>query len=117
MKPLERQGSIFSHLEPTRPGEVFQTLALAGGTRVERIISHGQATPQGEWLFQATDEFVLLIAGSAAVLFENEREPRVLAAGDWLNIPSGVRHRVERTHPGEATIWLAVHMSAASIES
>jgi len=32
----------------------------------------------------------------------------VLTAGDYLNIPAYIRHRVEWTAENEETIWLAV---------
>jgi len=53
---------------------------------------------------------VLLVAGSAAVEFEDEAEPRRLSVGDYLFIPSGRRHRVAWTDHALPTVWLAVHV-------
>lgn len=92
--------------------EYFETLVSAPDVRIERIISHGQATPAGEWYDQDRDEWVLLLKGSAALLFEGESESRALSVGDYLLIPAHVRHRVEWTAPGKTTIWLAVHMQS-----
>lgn len=79
------------------------------GARLERIVSRGQATPDGEWYDQDANEWVVLLRGAAALRFEDEPEPRVLGPGDWLDIPAHRRHRVEWTAPDEPTIWLALH--------
>ena len=51
-----------------------------------------------------------MVAGSAAVQFEDESEPRQLGPGDYLLIPAGRRHRVARTDAGQPTVWLAVNI-------
>ena len=51
---------------------------------------------------------MLLLAGAARLRFADEAEPRVLAPGDWLDIASHRRHRVDWTDPGRATVWLAI---------
>jgi cupin 2 domain-containing protein len=75
----------------------------------ERIVSTGRTTPAGEWFDPDRDEWVVLVAGAAEVLFEGEAAPRRLAPGDWLRIPAHARHRVTRTDPDRPTIWLALH--------
>ncbi len=102
-------GNLLADLPDASLGEVFQPLLEQDGVRIERIVSHGQATPEGEWYDQGCDEWVLLLSGSARLLIEGETEPRVLANGDHLLLPAGCRHRVEWTDPGRPTIWLAVH--------
>ena len=69
---------------PTAPGaaELFDVLVADGNVRIERIVSTGQATPEGEWYDQAQDEFVLLVAGAARLRIAGESEDRVLTAGD-----------------------------------
>jgi cupin 2 domain-containing protein len=52
---------------------------------------------------------VLLASGSAELLFEGERAPRRLEAGDYIHIPAHARHRVAWTDAEQPTIWLAVH--------
>ena len=91
--------------------EAEQTTALVANEnlRIERIVSTGQASPPGFWYDQAWTEWVLLVAGSAGLLFEGEAEPRVLRAGDYLLIPPHRRHRVEWTDVEHPTLWLAVH--------
>ena len=77
--------------------------------RIERIVSTGQASPPGFWYDQDRPEWVIVLAGSAAVLFESETTPRTLKRGDYLHIPAHARHRVEWTDKNEPTIWIAVH--------
>lgn len=88
--------------------ERFTELLARPGARIERIVSMGQATPPGEWLDQAWDEWVLLVDGAARLAIEGEGE-FPLARGDYVLIPAHARHRVEWTDPLRATIWLAVH--------
>jgi cupin 2 domain-containing protein len=94
------------------PEEVVDILLRRPGLRVERIVSTGQATPDGEWYDQESDEFVLLVAGAARLRIEGEHEDRALEEGDWLCLPAHCRHRVTWTRAEPATIWLAVHCGA-----
>ena len=89
--------------------ELFQTLAESGGTRIERIVSDGHATPPGEWYDQGWDEWVLLVSGRATLRFDGDDTPLILKPGDHVMIPAGCRHRVEWTDQEQKTIWLAVH--------
>lgn len=96
---------------PDSPDEIFETLLEKSGIKIERIISSGQATPAGEWYDQAGDEWVVLLSGSAGLLIEGEISPHRLAAGDYLLLPAGCRHRVEWTDPAVKSVWLAVHLA------
>ena len=89
--------------------ELFTTLAARGGARVERIVSTGQASPDGFWYDQAWDELVLLVQGAAGLRFAAEAAERRLGPGDWVLIPAGARHRVDWTQAEPPTVWLAVH--------
>ena len=80
--------------------------------RIERIVSHASASPPGFWYDQPWAEWVTVLSGSAALLLEGEAKPRILSAGDHVTIAAGVRHRVEWTEAGRATVWLAVHYAA-----
>jgi cupin 2 domain-containing protein len=91
-------------------GERFEDLLARPGVRLERIVSSGQSTPPGEWMDQAWDEWVLLVAGRAGLTLEGEA-PLTLAPGDWLLIPAHRRHRVDWTET--PTVWLAVHLDGA----
>ena len=104
--------NILTDLPPALSAEAFDTIVETDSIRIERIVSNGQATPDGEWYDQEQDEWVLVLAGSAGLLFEGEQEPRRLVAGDQTLIPGGSRHRVAWTDPNVNTVWLAVHFAA-----
>lgn len=89
--------------------EVFETLLARPATsfELERIVSHGQATPAGEWYDQAWEEWVLLLQGQAELGWADGSRTR-LGTGDSLLIEAHRRHRVEMTSPD--CIWLAVHI-------
>lgn len=91
--------------------EATDVLARAGAARVERIVSTGHATPPGQWYDQGWDEWVAVLRGWADLMLEGEAAPRRLGPGDWLLLPAGCRHRVERTAPDAPTVWLAVHLA------
>jgi cupin 2 domain-containing protein len=93
--------------------ERLDELVRAGGVRIERIVSTGQATPPGEWLDQAWDEWVVLLSGGAGLLIEGDSAPRRLSPGDWVFLPAHQRHRVEWTATAEPSVWLAVHLGLA----
>lgn len=93
--------------------ELFDVLVEHDGVRIERIVSSGQATPEGQWYDQARDEFVLLVSGAARLRIEGEAEDRPLAPGDWLLLPAHCRHRVTWTQSEPVTIWLAIHYDTA----
>jgi cupin 2 domain-containing protein len=105
--------NILAGLPPALSGEALETIVETDSVRIERIVSNGQATPQGEWYDQERDEWVLVLAGSAGLLFDGAQEPQRLVAGDWALIPAGCRHRVNWTDPAVKTVWLAVHFVAA----
>jgi cupin 2 domain-containing protein len=101
-------------LVPSSPGsrdETFEELLRGGRFRLERIVSTGQATPEGQWYDQETDEWVVVLAGASRLRFEDEPEPRDLRPGDHVHIPARRRHRVEWTDPERPTIWLALHFT------
>ncbi|WP_395666161.1 cupin domain-containing protein [Methylocella sp.] len=89
--------------------EDFAPLVARPGLRIERIVSHGQATPEGEWLEEPYAEWAVLLCGRAGLRFEGADEPLALKPGDHLLIEAGRRHRVEWTDPSQPTVWLAVH--------
>lgn len=87
--------------------ERFEPLLLGpGGLLVERIVSHGQTTPEALWHVQDHDEWVTVLEGEAVLGFEGGTRAR-LRCGDQYYLPRGLRHRVEYT--SSPCIWLAVH--------
>ena len=102
-------GNIFANTPDRIPDEWFEDILKAETVRIERIVSQGHSSPKGFWYDQDTNEWVILLKGSAGLAFETEDEPLVLSPGDYIDIPAHVKHRVEWTDPEEETIWLAVH--------
>jgi cupin 2 domain-containing protein len=106
---MSLSGNLFADPPGDATQEQFTELLHAPSVRVERIVSHGQASPPGFWYDQDWAEWVVVLGGSAVLLLEGEAAPRKLARGDYLHIPAHRRHRVEATDSAEPTIWLAVH--------
>ena len=100
--------NLYADLPDADAGEVFETLVGAPGVRIERIVTHGQTKPAGEWYDQEQREWVCLLRGAARLRFA-DGEVVELAPGDWLDIAARRRHRVEWSSPSETTVWLAVH--------
>src|SRR5689334_19982076 len=92
-------GNVFSNISPQGTHEQLTELLRAPALRVERIVSHGHASPPDFWYDQEFGEWVLLLEGAAVLRFENEPEPLRLGAGDFVLIPSRQRHRIEWTDP------------------
>ncbi len=90
--------------------EHFTELLARPGCRIERIVSTGQASPEGYWYDQGQTEWVLLLQGAAGLRFEDEAQARVLKAGDVVEIAPHRRHRVTWTQAVPPTVWLAVHL-------
>jgi len=103
-------GNLLAGIDPSASAELFEDLLRLPGVRIERIVSTGQASPPDFWYDQGWAEWVLVIAGSAAVQFEDEAELRALGPGDYLFIAPNRRHRVAWTDMGQPTVWLAVHI-------
>jgi cupin 2 domain-containing protein len=101
--------NILAGLPPALSGEIFETIVQSDSVHIERIVSNGQITPQGEWYNQERDEWVLVLTGSADLLFDGAETPQRLGTGDYTLIPAGCRHRVTWTDPAVKTVWLAVH--------
>ncbi len=101
--------NLFSCLPVNTAEESFDELLNVPGLRIERIVSHGQASPPGFWYEQAWDEWVLVVQGEAQLQIDGESGVRMLAKGDHCWLPAGCRHRVASISQHEPTIWLAVH--------
>jgi len=104
-------GSLVSGLPPRpRAGEVTETLCEQPGVRIERIVSTGQVTPDGQWYDQDSDEWVLVVKGSARLRIDGEAQDRELGEGDYMFLPAHCRHRVAWTQSEPPTVWLAIHI-------
>ena len=100
--------NLFADLPQHLPDELVTTLLDAANVRIERIVSHGHASPEGFWYDQDQHEWVVVLKGAARLRFEGDEQPVEMKPGDFVNIPSHKKHRVEWTTPDEPTIWLAV---------
>ncbi|WP_300667285.1 cupin domain-containing protein [Desulfoluna sp.] len=103
-----KTSSLFESIPTELPEELFTILAKGRGVTIERIISMGHASAEGDWYDQETHEWVLVVKGEARLQFEGEEE-RPLREGDHLLIPAHARHRVVWTPDDRETIWVAVH--------
>ena len=103
---------LFDALPAKSDAEEFTELLARPGLRIERIVSTGQASPPGFWHDQPDGEWVLVVQGEASLRFADEDQPRTLQAGDFIEIAPHRWHRVEWTHPEQATVWLAIHYVA-----
>ena len=104
-------GNLYSMIPKKLKQEQFTELVGTENLRIERIVSRGQACGADDWYEQQEAEWVLVLAGSARLAFEDEAEPRALSPGDYVYIPPRKRHRVDWTDPDAPTVWLAVHFS------
>ena len=102
--------NLFHDIPSPLPEELLTTLLSTGPVRIERIVSHGHASPEGFWYDQDQSEWVVVLKGAARLRFEDESSPHELRSGDFIHIPAHRRHRVEWTTPDEPTIWLAVFL-------
>lgn len=98
--------NIFDRIPEKASQEIFTELLTAENVRVERIVSFGHISPEGFWYDQPENEWILLLEGWAQLRLEDRLVE--LASGDYLNIPSGTKHRVEKTSENGRTVWLAV---------
>jgi cupin 2 domain-containing protein len=85
-------GNLLVDIPAILPVELAETLAENRHVRIERIVSHGHASPAGFWY--------------ARLRFEDQTLD--MKPGDFVNIPAHEKHRVEWTTPDEPTVWLAV---------
>ena len=91
--------------------EFLENFVERPGFKLERIVSHGHRTPEGEWYDQNQDEWVVLLSGSAKLRMEGQEELIDMQPGCYLTIPAHVRHRVEWTDETRETVWLALHFN------
>lgn len=108
---MPTRGNLFQQLPAAAVDEHVTTLLRRSDVRIEHIVSHGQASPEGFWYEQAEDEWVFLLRGDALLGFADGRRVS-LAEGDWLLIPAGCRHRVEAT--SRPAVWLAIFLATAA---
>ena len=107
--------NLFANVPNHAHEELTDVLIKNRSVRVERIVSTGQSSPDGFWYDQTETEWVVLLSGEASLQFENRTGLINLKQGDFIEIPAGVRHRVDSTSKAEATIWLAIFYDSRSM--
>ena len=104
--------NLFAKIPMNLKDEYFENILRGEDFFLERIVSEGQTTPKGTWLCEETNEWVLLLSGSAKLQFKSGDNIQALHPGDHITIPAGTYHRVAWTEQNEKTVWLAIHYSA-----
>src|SRR5690349_11623273 len=102
-------GNLFSAAACGPGTEHVSALVATERVTIERIVSRAYVSPPDFWYDQEFAEWVVVLAGSAGIEFAGEKEPRTLVAGDYLDIPAHIRHRIAWTAADRETVWLAVH--------
>ena len=64
-------GNLYRDLAPDAAGERFDQLVAQQGVTIERIVSTGQASPDGFWYDDPRAEWVVLLAGFLPRQFVN----------------------------------------------
>ncbi len=108
MKEACREGFFACPETVQAPGapELAETfLQGACPVRVERIVSFGHATPEGEWYDQDEDEWCLVLEGWGRIAFGDGREI-TLGRGRSCLLPRHLRHRVAAA--SSPCVWLCV---------
>ncbi len=105
---MPKKYNVFSKLLDASNKEIFEKLAFSKRALVERITSFGQSTPKGKWLTQTKNEWVILLSGSATLVFMGKK-PLKLRPNDYVFIPSGCKHRVHSTNKKQKSVWIAFH--------
>lgn len=103
--------NLLQDLPEDMQDEVFETLIKTKDIRLERIVSKGHVTPEGEWYDQHQHEWVTILSGWARLVFA-EDDDVLLQPGDHLIIPPHKLHRVAETDGSRETVWLALHYTA-----
>mgnify|MGYP000220688288 CR=1 FL=1 len=99
--------NFLSQLPQDTTQEHFESLISTKQTRIERIVSFGQISPDTGWYDQDEHEWVIVLEGSGTIEFEDGTST-TLNKGDYLNITAHTKHKVTYTAVNQPTIWLAV---------
>lgn len=97
--------NLYDYAVPAAGRENMVTLLQNKRVRIERIVSNKAAT---QWYDQEEDEWIVLLKGSATIVFEDDTVQ--LEAGDTLLLEAHRRHRVVQT--SEDALWLTVFYQA-----
>ncbi len=107
----DEPGNLLTAIPAHLPDELVNVLLQHKDLRIERIVSRGHSSPAGFWYEQTEHEWVMLLQGEAVLRFEDGNRQIKLTGGDYLNIPAGCRHRVEKTSQDPDAVWLAIFVA------
>lgn len=96
--------NFFNISKPREGEESITELLQTKNVTINRIASNRLS--DGSWYDQEEDEWLMLVAGAALLLLDNEEVH--LKAGDTLFIPAQQLHKVVST--SEDALWLTVHI-------
>ncbi len=103
-----KKKNIFGNIPGKLSKELSNKILSKKDIKIVRIISKKHITPKGKWYNQSKNEFVLLLKGSAKLTFikDNKTKTLKMKKGDYINIPSHLKHRVDKTD--KETVWLTI---------
>ena len=102
-------GNLLDNLAGVGHGcEFLETISSSDNVRIERILSRGQTTPDGQYYDQDWTEYVFVLQGHAKL--EIEGIVCELNEGDWRCLLPRVKHRVTQTSIDPPCLWLAIHI-------
>ncbi|MGL4882149.1 MAG: cupin domain-containing protein [Waterburya sp.] len=99
--------NIFNLPKQLPQAELFETLYNNEQILIERIVSTGQTTPEGEWYNQEKNEWLIVLQGEGELSYEDGSRIKLIT-GDYLLIPAHQKHRVEYTSTEPPCIWLTL---------
>ena len=79
--------NLFADLPRHLPEEMVTTLLEAANVRIEQIVSHGHASPEGFWFDQDRHEWVVVLMGGARLRFEGHEQPVEMRARRFREHP------------------------------
>ena len=100
--------NLLSNLPDATAEECVEVLLSTPNSRLERIVSRGQASPENFWYDQSQAEWVMVLQGKARLAIEADHQEHELGPGDGIYLPLHCRHRVIWTDPDQNTVWLAL---------
>ena len=97
-------GNLFADIGPAGADETFATLAERPGAAIERIVSTGQASPEGFWYDQDWTEWVVVLAGEAAAADRGRGGAENPASGRLAGAAGGPQAsgRMDRDRPADS---------------
>ncbi|GAL30922.1 hypothetical protein JCM19239_6991 [Vibrio variabilis] len=73
-------GNLFTNIPNQLPDELFEDIVKTPNIRVERILSDGHSTPDGEWYDQAENEWVAVLQGRVFLSMKMDRPLLLMSA-------------------------------------